>query len=312
MAVDLTNLETISVSGLRRIGAGGTCTVFALGDSLALKAFHASIPHANILTEYEGTRAAWEAGIPTARPCKVVAIPNEGFGLGVVLERLEGRTVAEEVEDGTTGVLDASRRMGALLRRLHETQVHSPALPNQQAVLAGYARRLSGPEAGLLRDNEAEGLARLFEALPQSDGFLHGDYHMNNVMHVVRGGKDAAALIDLAGAGHGHPLLDWAGTFQACRLIPDYVDPTACKRFIGLGAEKARAMLLPMMESYYDTTDKDTLHRSYRLMEALGYAKYACMVVREPNPWIDRQRVARQLREHVISQLEELMGLLAG
>jgi aminoglycoside/choline kinase family phosphotransferase len=166
---------------------------------------------------------------------------------------------------------------------------------------------LSSDTVNLLNEDEAEGLARLFESLPQSSGFLHGDFHMNNVMHVSDEGADRLVLIDMAGAGSGHPLLDWACTYQACRLIPDYFDPTACKRFLRLSADYARAMLHPMMESYFGTSDEEFLSRQYALMEALGYAKYACMVVREPNPWMDRQLVAAQLREHVISRLDSLL-----
>lgn len=303
------DMRVVSTDTLPLIGSGGTCDVFSLDDGLALKAFHASMPEENVRAEYTRSCAAWRAGIPMAQPHELVRVSGEAHGLGIIFERLEGSTVAEEVEAGVLDPIDAARRLGEMLRGLHEVEVDPHELADQRAAFAGYSRMLSNPGVDLLRDDEAEGLARLFEALPDRTTFLHGDFHMNNVMHVA-GGEDRLALIDLAGAGHGHPLLDWAGTFQACRLIPDYVDPTACKRFIGLGADKARSMLVPMMQSYYRTTDEATLSWQYRLMEALGYAKYACMLVREPNPWMDRQLVARQLREHVISRLGELEALL--
>lgn len=307
---DANDMSVISTEGLPRLGAGGTCDVFALDNSLVLKAFRVTMPRANVHEEFRRAMTAWQAGIPTAQPFELVRISGKDLRLGIVFERLEGSTVAEEVEAGILDARDAALRMGRLYRGLHEVRVDTQRFADQQAVFAEYARQLSGASASLLSEDEAESLARLFEALPHHVGFLHGDFHMNNVMHVPDGGKGRFVLIDMAGAGRGHPLLDWACTYQACRLIPDYLDPTACKRFLKISADKARAMLFPMMESYFDTSDEGVPSREYRLMEALGYAKYACMVVREPNPWINKELVASQLREHVISRLDELFELL--
>ena len=304
---DTSNMRVISADGLLCLGSGGTCTVYALDGEHALKAFRDTMPLDNVREEFRRATAAWQAGIPTARPYELVQVLAPTPCYGIVFERLEGSTVAEEVEAGVSDAHDAAVQLGHLLRSLHEVRVDTSVLADQRALFAGYARLLSSNTVNLLNEDEAEGLARLFESLPQSSGFLHGDFHMNNVMHVSDEGADRLVLIDMAGAGSGHPLLDWACTYQACRLIPDYFDPTACKRFLRLSADYARAMLHPMMESYFGTSDEGLLSRQYALMEALGYAKYACMVVREPNPWMDRRLVAAQLREHVISRLDSLL-----
>ena len=309
-AVSDERVRDCSVEELELVGSGGTCSVYSLGNAV-LKAFNPTIPEANVRAEYARASVAWAAGIPTACPHELVRVVGAMPSWGIVFERVEGNTVAEDVETGLLNPVDTARQLGSMLRTLHETNVDPHVFPDQRLVFVGYSRMLPAVYGNLIDEAEAEGVARLFEALPECHGFLHGDFHMNNVMHEHDANGDRLVLIDLAGAGSGHPLLDWAGTFQACRLIPDYFDPTACRRFIGLSADKARSMLRPMMESYYQTPDEDALLPKYRLMEALAYAKYACMAVREPNPWMDLQLVASQLREHVLSQIEELTELLA-
>ena len=196
--------------------------------------------------------------------------------------------------------------LGELLARLHEVRVDPAAFEDQRTVFSGYARKLAEPGIDVLSQEEAGQVAALYEALPQVTSFIHGDFHAGNVM---RNASGELALIDLEGAGCGHPLLDWSGTWQAYDLIPS-LDPGCCAKYVGVSADKALAMLDPMLRAYLGTDDEGQLARWHRLMEAFGYAKYACMIVRDPNPWIDRPGVAQMVREHVLAPLDELLGEL--
>lgn len=299
-------MRAISIESLEQLGYGGTCTVFALDGGSALKAFRADMPERNVMGEWARASAAWKAGVPSAEPRELVEISGEGFGMGIVFERMAGSTLAQQVETGELPVEDCARMLGELLARLHEVCVDPTAFEDQRTVFSGYARRLAEPGIDILSQEEAGQLAALYEALPQVTSFVHGDYHAGNVM---RNASGELALIDLEGAGCGHPLLDWSGTWQAYDLIPS-LDPNCCAKYVGISADKALAMLDPMLESYLGTDDEAELARWRRLMEAFGYAKYACMIVRDPNPWIDRPGVAQMVREHVLAQLDDLLGEL--
>jgi len=244
--------------------------------------------------------------VPTAEPRELVEVSGEGFGLGIVFERMAGATLAQQVEADELPVEDCARMLGELLARLHEVRVDPAAFEDQRTVFAGYARKLAEPGIDVLSQEEAGQLAALYEALPQVTSFVHGDFHAGNVMRSASG---ELALIDLEGAGCGHPLLDWSGTWQAYDLIPS-LDPGCCAKYVGVSADKALAMLDPMLRAYLGTDDEGQLARWHRLMEAFGYAKYACMIVRDPNPWIDRPGVAQMVREHVLAPLDELLGEL--
>lgn len=296
-------MRTIATEGLEQLGYGGTCTVFALDEGTALKAFRADMPEANVRGEWARARAAWEAGVPSAEPRELVEVLGEGYGLGIVFERMVGQTLAQEVEAGELAVGECARMLGELLARLHAVEVDPAPFEDQRAVFAGYARMLANPGIDVLTSDEAEQLAGLYEALPRMPRFVHGDFHAGNVMRRADG---SLALIDLEGAGCGHPLLDWSGTWQAYDLIPS-LDPNCCAKYVGISAEKALAMLDPMLRAYLGADDEGQLIRWRRLMEAYGYAKYACMIARDPNPWIDRPGVAAMVREQVLAQLDELL-----
>ena len=299
-------MRTITTEGLEQLGYGGTCTVFALDGSSVLKAFRADMPEGNVVGEWGRARAAWEAGVPSAEPCGLVAVTGEGYGLGIVFERMVGSTLAQEVEASELSVEDCAHMLGELLARLHGVRVDPASFEDQRTVFAGYARKLAEPGIDVLTREEAGQLAALYEALPQGAGFVHGDFHAGNVMHDASG---RLALIDLEGAGCGHPLLDWSGTWQAYDLIPS-LDPNCCAKYVGISADKALAMLDPMLRAYLGTDDESQLIRWSHLMEAFGYAKYACMIARDPNPWIDRPGVAQMVREHVLAHLDDLLAEL--
>lgn len=299
-------MRDISIESLEQLGYGGTCTVFALDADVALKAFRADMPEKNVMGEWTRARAAWEAGVPSAEPHELVEVSGEGFGLGIVFERMTGMTLAQQVEADELPVEDCARMLGELLARLHEVRVDPAAFEDQRTVFAGYARRLAEPDIDVLSQEEAGQLGALYEALPRVTSFVHGDFHAGNVMRSASG---ELALIDLEGAGSGHPLLDWSGTWQAYDLIPS-LDPGCCAKYVGVSADKALAMLDPMLRAYLGTDDEGQLARWHRLMEAFGYAKYACMIARDPNPWIDRPGVAQMVREHVLAPLDELLGEL--
>ena len=299
-------MRRLSIEGLCQLGYGGTCTVFAIDDQTALKAFRGDIPIGNVRGEYDRACAAWQAGVPSARPFELVEVEGDSYGAGIVFERLVGSTLAQEVESGVLPVGECAHLLGELMAKLHEAEVSPACFEDQRSVFAGYARALANPDIDVLSTDEAERLASLYDALPPLARFIHGDFHAGNVMRTPSG---ELALIDMEGAGCGHPLLDWAGTWQAYDLIPS-LDPSCCAKYVGVSAKKALAMLQPMLEAYLGTSNEQALAPWQRLMAAFGYAKYVCMIAREPNPWIDRPAVAQTVRDNVLAHLDELLGEL--
>lgn len=300
-------MRNVSVDGLCQLGYGGTCTVFAVDGRTILKAFRADMPRVNVTAEYDRACAAWQAGVPCAQPLELVEVVGGGFGLGIVFERLVGSTLAQDVESDELSVGECARLLGELLARLHGAEVSPSAFEDQRSVFAGYSRALAKPGIDVLCEDEAERLASLYEALPPVAGFVHGDFHAGNVMRTASGGL---ALIDMEGAGLGHPLLDWAGTWQAYDLIPS-LDPSCCVKYVGISADKALAMLRPMLEAYLGAPSERVFGAWRHLMEAFGYAKYACMIARDPNPWIDRPAVAQMVRTSVLAHLDGLLDELS-
>jgi aminoglycoside phosphotransferase (APT) family kinase protein len=86
-----------------RIGTGGSADVFEYGSDAVLKLFRPQYGYAAEM-EAERTRAVHEAGIPAPRFFDIVELGNRR---GIILERVEGRTLVEEMMAGRTDARSA-------------------------------------------------------------------------------------------------------------------------------------------------------------------------------------------------------------
>lgn len=138
-----------------RIGEGGSAEVFAYGEGAVLKLFRPEYGFAAD-TEAQRTQAVHVAGIPAPRVLDVVVV---GGRRGLVLERIEGRTLLEELVAGRC----APRTAGAMTAEL-QTVVHRVA-------------------AELPRLADVAGL----RGLPDGCAVAHLDLHPGNVMRSPHG-----------------------------------------------------------------------------------------------------------------------------
>ncbi|MBQ9059151.1 MAG: phosphotransferase [Atopobiaceae bacterium] len=296
----------LSITGLEQLGFGGTATTFALSDTSLLKAYPKSYPAENVVREWRRAVGAYGLAVPTAEPLELVSLEEDDFGLGIVFERLSGMTLAQELMTGQTELESVAGRLGRFMRELHSIELRHHDFEDQREVFAHYALRLADKDFAVLERKEAKQLSKLYMTLPQTMSFLHGDLHAANVIDHT----NQLTLIDMEGVGFGHPLLDWAGTWQALELIPS-LDPDCCEKYVSLDATTARNLMKPLMQAYFGTSDEKRQSERLRAMEIFGIAKYACMIVRDPNPWIDRASVAQMLREQVLDHSDEFEYLIS-
>ena len=106
--------------------------------------------------EFDRACAAWQAGVPSARPFELVEVEGESYGAGIVFERLVGSTLAQDVESGVLPVGECARLLGELMAKLHEAEVSPSCFEDQRSVFAGYARALANPDIAVLGADEAQ------------------------------------------------------------------------------------------------------------------------------------------------------------
>ena len=234
-------LRFISVQGLKQIGAGAHSAVYQLDDETILKVVKDMTLEA-IRAEIRVSKDVLIYGIPTAISYDVVRT-EEGYG--EVYEMFHAGVLSEAVMAEPERREEYLRRFAAMYRGIHEVQIGGNVLSSAQERYLAAAESL----APMLTKEEYAQVRRLLETIPESRGFVHGDFHMNNVM--LQG--EELLLIDVGEAGYGHPLFDFAQTACAYEGMTTTLAAN-CRKVLGLSLEEAIYVRDNLFPFYFEET----------------------------------------------------------
>jgi hypothetical protein len=212
-----------------KIGDGAWSDVHAWAPGQVVKLFKAGLPQRHAWWEARMTRAAFAAAAPAPEVFDEVTVAGR---FGVVLQRLDGPTLAQLSRSGAMTAEQVGSILATLAMEVHLTTPPPEVLP-LRATEAGSSR-FSG---GVIPEHIATGILALIERLPPGDGLCHGDLHAGNVIMTTDGPK----LVDWGGATRAPPGLDLAiSHFLLSEVTPENVpDP-----------ERPRAYLAAMWSEY--------------------------------------------------------------
>lgn len=200
------------------LARGGSADVFAWRPGWVLKLYREGCPEGPVRREAARTRAVGEAGVPVPAVAGVVALAGR---YGIVLERVHGPTLFEQLLQQPENVVTIAARLADLHADLHERT--TAALPGQREWLTGaWARAPSLTEAARARLDE------MLDGLPDGAAICHGDFHPLNIVMTSSG----PVFLDWYNATRGHPFADVARTVLLLRLpvvprgVPDAVRHT--------------------------------------------------------------------------------------
>lgn len=182
-----------------RLFTGRTATLYDWGDGRVVKAYHRGVPRAVVEREQRNTEAARALGLAVPATHGILDLDGR---FGLVLDRVDGPTMMDQIERGALGVDDAARQLGRMHAALN-AQPGPLALPRQRQVLRA---RIGACQ--LLAPAQRDALLRALDALPDGDRLCHGDLHPRNV--ICAPGGDVT--IDWIDATCGAPAADAART----------------------------------------------------------------------------------------------------
>lgn len=173
--------------------------------------------------EQRAVHRAFEAGLPVPRPFGTVTV--DGL-TGGVYERVEGRSMLEEIRRKPWTLVRQGRLMADIQARIHRCP--GDGLPSQREFLADRIGR-ADLSARLRRR-----VAGILDRLPDGGALCHGDFHPGNI--IMTG--DGPRVLDWEKAMRGHPLGDvaMAAFFTRLRGKPG-------GRFVSAAASCAGALL---------------------------------------------------------------------
>ena len=248
-------LRFLSVEGLELMGSGAHSAVYRLDGETILKVVKDMSLEA-IRSEMQVSKQVLIHGIPTAISYDVVKT-EEGYG--EVYEMFHAGVLPAAIMEEPARIDEYLGRFVEMYKAVHDVEIAPEEL---QSVHANY---LAAADQAAPHMTEAEHAAlRIFlEAIPERHTFVHGDFHMGNVM--LQDGE--LVLIDVGEAGWGSPLLDFAQTAWAYGGITRYY-PERCRKVLGVELEQAvhiRDRLFPL----YFGCEGEALERKLAAVDAM-------------------------------------------
>ena len=291
-------MRFLSVNGLEVLGSGAHSTVYRLDEETILKVVKDMSLDA-IRKEMQVSKQVFVRGIPTAISYDVVRT-EEGYG--------------EVYEMFRAGVLPAAvmaepERLDEYLRRFVEMykSIHAVELGENELESARDRFLAAADQAApYMTAADHAALCRFLLAIPQRHSFVHGDFHMGNVM--LQDGE--LVLIDVGEAGWGHPLLDFAQTMLAYTSMTT-TRKQHCRRILGMEVEQAlyiRENLLPL---YFGETG-EALARKRAVIDAMRRVRLLLIAFLQGRDQMlpDFDAILADARTNVFSRVDELCTLI--
>ena len=253
-------LRELDVSGCEIIDEGAQGAIYRIDPETIVKVSKHSRDIRDVDRERDLARKAFVMGIPTAISYDVVKV---GDSFGAVFELLNAKSFAQLIREGED-VEELARQSADIMKIIHSKTTDDPFIPKKKPIATGWARR----SANYLPAEIGDRLIALFEAIPDSNQLMHGDFHIKNVMR--HNGEDL--LIDMDTLSTGHPIYELSAVFAAYKGFASG-DDEACARFLGITKEQCAAFLSAIFRFYFDDKTEEQIDEIYHKAATVSYTR---------------------------------------
>ena len=291
-------MRFLSVKGLEVLGSGVHSTVYRLDEETILKVVK-DLSLDAIRAEMQVSKQVFIHGIPTAISYDVVRT-EEGYG--EVYEMFDAGVLPAAVMAEPERIGEYLRRFTEMYKSIHSVEIGEGELVDVRArylAAADQAAQYMTPE-----DHAA--LRRFLLAIPERHTFVHGDFHMGNVM--LQNGE--LVLIDVGEAGWGHPLLDFAQTMLAYTSMTT-IRKQNCRRILGMEVEQALYIRENLFPLYFGETGP-AMERKRTVIDAIRRLRLLliCFLQGWDHMPSDFDDILEDARANVFSRIDELCALI--
>ncbi|MBQ7156056.1 MAG: phosphotransferase [Synergistaceae bacterium] len=292
-------LREVSVEGCELLGEGANGKVYRLTQDEMIKVFRHGVTLETIEAEREANRKAFLLGIPCAIAFNTVKC---GENYGTVCEILNAGTLSERIRANPERLPELAKGAGLLLKQLHSIDVPEIVMPRVSPKLHEIVDKLADD----FTPDEIAKMHALYNAIPEQNHFIHGDYHPKNIME----SNGELMLIDLGDSGRGNPLLDLIHTYFVLNLVGESTKHSDDDMgFVGLTYREMREFWKFMIDAYYggDTAKAESLES-----KIAGYARLMYLNVSMAHPLLPKEyhaAYAARVRNEVLSHYDELMSI---
>ena len=177
---------------MKLITKGNTAEIYEYGDNLICKLFYPQYPTDYIVHEFHNATMAWELGIRTPKAHRFIM---EGERQGIIYDRIVGEVLSVKFSEPSEAAYDAwMDKFVDFHKQLMQYSI------DDAISYKDFLKRFATDEETNAKIN----------ALADGNCFIHGDFHLGNVMLDE---NNKIVLIDMMNVCKGTALYDVARTY---------------------------------------------------------------------------------------------------
>ena len=273
---DLLNVKKayrrVDIDGMSLIGKGMTGDVYRIDDENVIKVFRPNISFDMMISkENRKAKNAFVYGVPTAIPYDIVRV---GDGYGIVYEMIKSKDLATVMAEDKEHIEEYMRKFAKTVREMHSIHVDAGKFDNlkKNSIMAlGYFKPV-------MTDEEIQKLQKVYENIPDSDIFIHGDCHMGNVMLQ----DDGLIFIDLSSGGMGHPIFDMVSMYSLYERADNAEARAASPMLCNFSSEEIKKMWNVFIHTYFEGKDEAFIKKAEKQINLFSVARRLFMYIAMP------------------------------
>ncbi len=177
---------------MKRIAKGNTAEIYEYGENLICKMFYPEFPVNLIKHEFDNANAVAKLGIKTPKAYKIIF---QGERKGILYDRIKGEVLSNKLHEAGGKLFDTwIDKFVDFHKQLMQHRIDA-AMDYKE-----FLKMFAADEESITKIN----------ALEDGNGFIHGDFHLKNVMVDE---DSSLVLIDMMNVCRGPALYDVARTY---------------------------------------------------------------------------------------------------
>ena len=293
---DLLNVKKayrkISIDGLQLLGQGMTGNVYRMDDETVLKVFHPNISF-DLLISKENKKAknAFVYGVPTAIPYDIVKV---GDCYGIVYEMIKSKDLATVMSEDKSKIEEYMTMFAKTVRQMHSIHVEAGKLDD----LKTASIQALGYFKSVMTDEEIQKVKSVYENIPDSNVFIHGDCHMGNAM--LQDGE--LMFIDLSSGGMGHPIFDMVSMYSIYERADNDKARAVSPMLRLFSSDEIKKMWDVFIHTYFEGKDDEFIKKAEKQIALFSVTRRLFMYVALPGSLTPEQFNA--MKDRVISSVD--------